>query len=42
MRNFGERHEMKMLQSAADNLLELMPAFSWKLKYFNHLDLYNY
>jgi hypothetical protein len=25
LRNFGERHDMKMLQSAADNILVMMP-----------------
>jgi len=25
MRNFGQRHEMKMLHAAADNLLTMMP-----------------
>jgi len=25
LRNFGERHDMKMLQAAADNTLALMP-----------------
>lgn len=25
MRNFGQRHDMQMLRSAADNLIQLMP-----------------